>query len=493
MWIAIAVISALVTVAAAMFFATYTVLFLIAVCGILLLRRRYELLVPLTLFLAATTLPNGIPAGFAAGGYAFKLYEPVLVAAFIWAVTRPVAKPTTRVVAALVAWLGVGLIGALLVSAQLGKVIADIRYPVEMVMAVAVAAAAVTTPDLGRMCARTMKWSLWISAAFIMLASAGVLTLVGRSEIATLFETTGDGGATRYLTAATFFALTTLCVCLALAVSGTFSLAQTWMWTVPALLILFLAFSRNHILGIAVTLLLAILAARSAGAVGRTTIRVAVGALVIFGVLTVSPMLSGLPGGEWFATQIDGYSSRVVDGLRSDALARDDSARYREREIGNLERAFYEDPVVGHGFGFAYQRPQGSQGTFWYDRAPYYSHNFYWWMMVKTGVVGLLLFLLATLVPVVKGTVWSKNPVAVALAASLGGLLAICWVAPLPLDSPTSALVGSALGALVGLLTSRQRDSVTTVEFVDQYQGHVTDRQAESVDGVTAGTSAMRN
>jgi O-antigen ligase len=143
-------------------------------------------------------------------------------------------------------------------------------------------------------------------------------------------------------------------------------------------------------------------------------------------------------------------------------LAHDDSANYRERELTNLEIAVSKAPVLGHGFGFAYQPPQGKAGTFWGDRAPYYSHNFYWWTLAKTGIIGLGLALFAMLAPLAGAlTQRYSGPQVAAAAASLAGLLAVSWVAPLPIDSPTSLLIGAALGAALGWGGLRGGDGAT--------------------------------
>lgn len=428
------------------------VLAIIAVCGLLLLLGRAYLLVPLTLFAAATALPIGVPAGFSVVGFTFRFYELLLVFAFVWALFQRIGNRTLRTVVPLAVWLVLGVSVAWLAdSTPFVRVVADMRYPVQMMMAVVVAAGAVQVPGLIMICAQVLRISLWISAGFLALGSAGLLTLAGRSEIATLFEAGGEVGATRYLTAATFFALATVCWCVGLAVDGRSPVLATWTWFGPALLVLFLAFSRNHLLGVAVTVGAAVLAVRTIAGARRALVGVIAAGAIAVALVAVAPALTDVPGGSWFASQVKAYSSRVVDGLRTDTLSRDSSEIYRQQEIGYLERAFDEAPIFGHGFGYAYRPPQGQPGTFWSERAPYYSHNFYWWALAKTGLLGLVLILVAVLgalASVVLGP--RRGPQITAAAATFTGLLAVSWVAPLPIDAPTSLLIGSALGLLIG-------------------------------------------
>ncbi len=457
MWMLGGVVVALALTAAALQYPALVVVLLIATVGSLLLLGRSHLTVPLTIIAAATALPAFVPTGFSVGGFSVRVYELLLVGAFFWAIAQPARNTTLRTVVVLLLWLLLGTATAWVAAgAQLVRIVGDVRYPAEMVMAVIVAAAAVAKPGLVAACMRAMRFSLWISASVIALASAGLISIAGRSEAASLFESGNDSGtATRFLTDATFFALATLAVCTAIAVDGRISLLRSWSWSVPAILTLLLAFSRNHLLGIGVTVICAVLLVRSWGAFRRAF----AGAILVAGVagviVTAAPLLSDVPGGSWFASQVSAYSSRVVGGLRSDALARDSSAAYREHELGNLRAAFDTAPAIGHGFGYAYQAPRGEKGTFWYDRAPYYSHNFYWWTLAKTGVVGLTLVLLAMLGPLLSSVrQTSRNPQLVCVAATLAGLLAVAWFAPLPLEAPNSLLIGSFLGAVLGFAST---------------------------------------
>lgn len=453
MWIIAAVLAALVAVTLGLSMPTLTVAALSGLCLLLVLDKRWHLLPGITLFLAATTLPSQLPSAIGFGGFSFRLYEPVLAIAFVWALSRfsTLNRLTRTTFWLIVSMVGVGLVVAYLNSASLVRVVGDVRFVVEMAMAVIVAAAVARDHAASLAGVKALRVSLWVSAAFTLLASAGVVTLSGRSEAASLGEATSEDVATRILAAATFFALATLCVCIAAAVIGQLSMASSWSWWAPALLVLFLAFSRNHLIGIAVTVLGALIAARSFTRTAKTAYITSCVGLALLAFSVSVPFIADLPGGAWMNSQVESYSSRVIEGFDSTVTSTDSSTVYREIEIERLRGAVEQSPTVGHGYGYAYQKPIGKPGTFFYERAPYYSHNFYWWTLAKTGVVGLLLFLAAALLPLTaairdSGPTWGK-----AVAATFAGFLVICWVAPLPIGAPSSAVIGALLGYLAGL------------------------------------------
>lgn len=457
MWIVFAVIAALITTAAALVAPTITFVGLIGLCALLVIRDRWYVLAPLSLFLAATTLPTFVPNALGFAGFSFRTYEPVLVLAFMWALTKRelIGRETRRCIYMLSGFVLVGCLVAVAEAAAPVRIIGDARYIAEAVMAVIVAAVVVADGPSRKATVSTLRVSLWISMVFTILAAAGIVAIEGRSEAAELDMSEAADSATRILGAATFFALATVCVCFALSVLGQASLRVTWSWWVPAIMVLFLAFSRNHLVAVAVTLLIAFLAVRS---LHRMVKAVFVGLVIALGLgaLTlVSPSLSDLPGGAWVNVQINSYTSRVLDGFDSTVTSKDSSTVYRENEIVALRKASSDAPILGHGFGFAYQKPQGPKGTFFFERAPYYSHNLYWWAAAKTGIVGLVLLLGASVLPLLLGLRRNADPRGTAFAATLGGLLVVCWVAPLPLAAPSSVVFGAVLGAAVALSSSR--------------------------------------
>ena len=84
-----------------------------------------------------------------------------------------------------------------------------------------------------------------------------------------------------------------------------------------------------------------------------------------------------------------------------------------------------------------------------------YAHNFYLWWLVKAGAVGMASFAVFALTPVVRG-IRSASAEAKISAAVSAGLLAVCVVAPLPLEPGDSLALGMALGAAMGFARPRQ-------------------------------------
>lgn len=440
-----------------------TAFWAIAIVGGLVFSYRAEWLVPITLVLACIALPAGIPLAINVAGFTFPAYEAALSIAFIVALHKGLNLYARWRIGLLATWILSGSVVALIMGTAAFQIFSDIRNPLQMIMAFSVAAVFINTPIALR-CAEVLKWTLWISATLTLGASIAGFALAGRSEVAALGG--GNSDATRFLTAATFPALATLCVCIALALLGANSVRSTLSWSFPAIVILIMAFSRNHILGIAVTVGAALVALRGSEQMVKAGKQVILAALALVAVVTIatSSYLSDLPGMTWIGSQIDGYSSRVVDGVSSEALRNDPSARYREKENDLIAEAIDQSPIIGHGFGYSYQPPTGDRGSWSYVKAPYYAHNFYLWILLKTGVVGLILFVLSMVVPVARAIVKPSDTLSTALAATASGLLVISFVAPMPLGAPTAAVLGALIGAICGrrgMAKMRTRNRVT--------------------------------
>lgn len=419
--------------------------------------------VPATLILSCTALPASLPSAFNVSGFNIPVYEITLAIAFVIALRVGIDRYTRRNLGILSAWLVIGTVIGLLAGASAIRIIGDIRNPLQMVTAFVVAAAFVNTP-ISRECAEVMKWVLWLSSVLILLASTTGLKLAGRSEAAALGGAISD--VTRYLTAATFPALATLCVCVSLALLGNRPLSTTWMWTVPSVLILVMAFSRNHLLALGVVILATLLSIRNARPFMRASagVLMTMAGLILVVFVTTSSQMSDIPGMAWLGSQIDGYTARVVEGVSSEALRKDPSALYRERENDSIKASIEQSPILGHGFGYAYQGPASNMGTWGQEKAPYYAHNFYLWAMVKTGVIGLLFVLAAIAFPILRAISRPLRSFEIALAATAAGMLAVSFVAPMPLGSPTAVILGALVGAVCGLRSASAADDARAAD-----------------------------
>jgi O-antigen ligase len=155
---------------------------------------------------------------------------------------------------------------------------------------------------------------------------------------------------------------------------------------------------------------------------------------------------------------VAGFQDRVIGGLSTDDVLSPGNA-FRLVENRYAFEKFTESPLWGHGFGVQY-RPLyvlGDVGNIFPD-AEYgtrFVHNGYMGYLVKTGAVGLTLFVLFFLLPagrtLVAATRSHVGSVDVGLAVAIVGLM---------IDNafePDLVRLGGApvLGAILGLLTYR--------------------------------------
>jgi O-antigen ligase len=169
--------------------------------------------------------------------------------------------------------------------------------------------------------------------------------------------------------------------------------------------------------------------------------------------------------GAWLSDQYAAFNQRVLGGVTSSALAVDDSALERLREINLLKETIAQAPVFGHGLGYVYQPPTGDDEFHLY-LYPAYSHNFYLWWLAKAGAVGMAVFAIFALTPVILAL--RCAPAAAKISAAVAaGLLAISAVWPLP-EMPMDALgLGLALGAAMGYAGLRRRSGDVTPTDAD--------------------------
>lgn len=418
----------------------------VALMGLALLVVRPQLSLYLAFVLAFTTLPTSVPSAFGIGPFSVRAYEPFLFIAAAWMLTtrgreRPLVVRTAVGLAAFVlAWSLLGLARSNAPSA----IVTDVR-PLTYLIAAVVVGGCVVGSRFMTPIRRLMIGVLWFSAAMTLLSSATGLAVGGRLEQAAPYGAAATSDeATRLLTPATFLAVVVLCAGIAAAIYG--GRRVPFSMLIPAFPIVVLAFSRNHLLAIAAAALFAFLASRASTSVPRVVGLSATVVLLLAGLTYGQGAVASLPGGGYVVKQVNGFGERVVEGISAQALARDSSAQYRFAQENNRIKPWVEDePIIGWGFGKAYKAP--TRGDDFSERiAPYYAHNYYWWLLLKAGVLGLIAFLWLTLRPAIRVLRRPSREGAV-VAAPLTGLLAASFFAPMANGSPTSAI----LGALIGL------------------------------------------
>ena len=298
---------------------------------------------------------------------------------------------------------------------------------------------------------RAMSVVLWFSAGMVMVSSLTGLQLAGRAE--SLQGETGVA-AMRIITATQAPALAVLTALVVAQILGRAKLSAWLALGLPAFTITALSFSRHALLALAVAAVVAI-AAKFSWAVIRRTAVVAVAAIAV--VAAVIPaalfLLQRSPAGIWLSEQLNAFSHRVFDGVSTTALEADSSTLARLHENTNLWRAIAESPLFGHGLGYAYQLPFGRPGDFTATLGTTYAHNFYLWLLVKAGIVGIAVFALFALIPVVRAVRAAAAEATIAAAVS-AGLLVTCVVNPLPLEPASALVLGMALGAAMAFSRS---------------------------------------
>jgi O-antigen ligase len=401
----------------------------------------------MTMIFAFTALPAFVPVQYNVAGTTVRAHEPFLLVAVLYAMVKfKASRRLNLITLAFASVVAIGFVVAIAEQNEGAKLLYDARPLAEGAAMVFVAVRVLGT-EVAQAAMRVTKWLLWVSAAVVLAGGVLGIQVGGRTEEASLADPYGtSGAATRLLTNATFPALAVLCAVAALVIARRATLGGTWVYSVPALLVTILSFSRNSILAVAVAILFAVIATRTASAALRAFGVVLVSVAAFACLVILNPVLATLPGGDFVNTQVTSYSTRVIGGLSSTVQATDSSVLFRASEDAWLLRGIASSPLVGHGFGFAY-KPSAGTSSFTLDYAPYYAHNFYLWLGVKTGLAGALMFVMSIAGSLVRA-LKESSMTAFSVSAALVGLLAASYVAPTPIGSTSSILFGALVGAL---------------------------------------------
>ncbi|WP_240629796.1 O-antigen ligase family protein [Mycobacterium colombiense] len=305
---------------------------------------------------------------------------------------------------------------------------------------------------------------LWFSAGMAIVSSLFAIRLAGRAE--SLEGATGAGQAVRIILSTQTPATAILSALVAAPIVGRVRPAMYFALGPPALSISLLSFSRNTLISMGVAAGVALVGSLSWAAVRRTITTATVGLAMIAVTVPGSLfLLQRSKTGAWLSDQYAAFNQRVLGGVTSSALAVDDSALERLREINLLKETIAQAPVFGHGLGYVYQPPTGDDEFHLY-LYPAYSHNFYLWWLAKAGAVGMAVFAIFALTPVILAL--RCAPAAAKISAAVAaGLLAISAVWPLP-EMPMDALgLGLALGAAMGYAGLRRRSGDVTPTDAD--------------------------
>jgi O-antigen ligase len=412
-----------------------------------------------------TSIPE-VPRGVRVGGIFIYFYEFLIFGSVLYAISllrgRPEVTaglrklPAVRIATAFIAMVAVGIGIAILKQYPFWDIQYDAKPVVELMMVLLVASVVVALNEWQRY-TRTLTWILIFSAALTVYASATGFAIWGRSETAQLVASggrvlAGGSDAVRFITQTAPLALAVLLASVAVLLLGAISVSRVLPMMIPALVITILSFSRNTLLALAGTFVVVFLIALTNGLLVRLLLRVAMVPFVVaFAAICVVSLGGALGAQDWIDTQATGYSNRVLAGL-DQANERDDtSANYREQETEDLRKVAANHPTFGGGFGTHYKPPTGKRGTFTAYEGTMYSHNAYNWLYLKIGIVGLAGFLALTAACVLPALRRKSNNTMLATgAATLAGLSVASFVAPMPIEQPSAALLGMVMGICIG-------------------------------------------
>lgn len=414
-----------------------------------------EAMVWFTLFAAFAALPEGLSVGKVVGPVTIWIYQVAAVLAICFLLPSVRTRFTDFVLPGIFVFTVAYATFTGFATDQTEVVVwRESTTVLEMVLGVVLGMLIVYGNHV-RSSMRALIVVLWFSAGMAILSSVTGFRLAGRSE--SLEGTTGATEAVRFIlstqTAATAVLSALVAATIICRVRPVFYLALG----VPTVIISMLSFSRNTLIAMAVAGVIAFLGSMSWAGVRRTVKAVTIGlgviAVAVPGLLI---LLQQSKTGVWLSDQLTAFSGRVLRGISSNALAADESAQARVREVALLRELIPEAPVFGHGLGYAYQRPNNDDefGTIFY---PAYSENFYMWWLAKAGLVGMAAFALLALTPLVLALRCATAPAKIS-AAVVGSLLAVSAVWPLP-EQPHDALgIGLAIGAAMGFARVPRRN-----------------------------------
>lgn len=424
-----------------------------------------EGMVAVTLFGAFAALPPALQVGKVIGPATIYAYQVAAVLAICYLL--PTVRPRVRDFL-LPGILVVAVVFSTVIGFAAGHVAKVVMRESTTMLEVAIGFALALLVVYGNHVSwsiRAMVVILWLSAGMAIASSLHLVRLAGRAE--SLEDTTGASHAVRFILSTQTPATAVLSALVAATIVGRIRAGMYLALGPPAAIISVLSFSRNTLIAMAVAGGVALVASLSWGAVRRALTAAAVGAAAIAVTVPASLfLLQHTKAAAWLGDQYAAFSQRVLGGVSSNALAVDISAQDRLREIGLLKGTIAQAPVFGHGLGFPYHPPDGDD-EFHAIFHPAYSEQFYLWWLAKAGAVGMAVFALFALTPLILALRCGSAPARIS-AAVAAGLLAISAVWPLP-EMPMDALgLGLALGSAMGFAGLRGRTQDTSQNDVDR-------------------------
>jgi O-antigen ligase len=395
--------------------------------------------------------PFDVPAGLLhpeIGGVSFRLYEVVIGLALV---ARLIADPPGRLPTPMLLWIafGVWLIALGLVGLLRGHSLDLVTFEAKAV--VYLGALALTAGVSGEEWRRSRGPSRLVAVAAVL--SAAILVMV-RGDVVLDLDLPALPGASfgeMGTDTATLFAALGV-IALAAAMCQSDSRAPALAAAAPLLLAPVAAEQRAAVLG-----LLASLGVLGLAWVSRTgrrrvtaTRREILGGLLIVSVLVIVPVVVGAASGRAVAVPFRDSIETVVD-----SQGKEMSAEGRRNQWIEAEPLIRARPIWGHGLGTTYYYFEPSRYRYVETNL---THNIIGDLLLRTGAVGVVLFLLALGSTLREGfRAWRAHVDETAAALALGclavvtGLLAKGMVESLFEKFRLATLLGLLLGIMLSL------------------------------------------
>lgn len=405
--------------------------------------------------LLATTAPTvmGISTALPFGGGALRYTDILLPLAALTTLTTLRGRQRSLAFIALIAAALVMVVMGLYNEGAVRWMLRDMRPMAYLAFGLLVGQYLLLDRRCWDWCVKALAVYLGGIAALTLASQVTDIALVGRSanEVLYIGGRDIDLGARRAQFETNPLFLLILCSGVAAAVAGIpvrrwLTRGTYWTLIVSSVLVVFLSYSRNSVLALGAAVLLAIVMPVGMRRVDRLA-RLFAGSA--YGALALAPVILAALSLGLFTTQLRAFDQRVVEGLSGSALRNDSSTRWRTVEQNLALEAVAGSPALGLGAGVFY-RPSVPNDPFSDDAGKLYVHNYFVWLLVKGGVLGLGLVLLV-LARGLAGLLMAREaPVAAVLGCGLGGILAASWVAPWAAQPNMAAVIGALIGVGIG-------------------------------------------
>jgi O-antigen ligase len=429
-----------------------------------------------TSFLAVlfTTIPTvlGVRLALPVGPVAVSPGDIALPLAGVALMPYAARAPWARtIIGALVSLIALYAFVGLLAGPDLGWVARDLRPYVYLLMGALVGLGLGTRPDQWSWCFDALTAYLVVVAGLVVASQVTPQELVGVGNAELYYGASSldyvELESRRAQIETNALAQFAMCGVLGLWLAGgtlqrIVSRRSVYLLAGASTLVVFLSFSRNSVISVAVVVAVAPFVGLFMGGLNRWLRAVTLATGGVIATIALALAFSHL---GWFQGQIGTFTERVIAGVSSESLTRDNSARWRVTENEFAVAAIKEAPVLGSGAGVFY-RPGLVVEPFEDASGRLYVHNYPLWVLVKVGVIGFAIvafLMILALRRLLRRSESGRIPPEVRAFLGLGfvGILAASLVAPYLGEPDFAAVAGLVLGAgmtVVGTSSRRATD-----------------------------------